>query len=90
MTYRIRIPKLNLTAPPYKLRSEKETEELLHRYKVIARKHQIQDIKNDLKNCQHWNMETYCQADRRKELFRLGREYMARKVMHRFTKVGNY
>ena len=80
MTYRIRIPKLNLTAPPYKLRSEKETEELLHRYKVIARKHQIQDIKNDISNCSPWNMETYCQADRRKELLKIGKEYLLAKI----------
>ena len=76
MTYRIRIPKLNLTAPPYRLKSEKEMSEIIHRTKVIARKHQIQDIKNDLKNCQPWNMETYCQSDRRKELLKLGKEYL--------------
>ena len=72
----IRIPKLNLTAPPYRLKSEKEMSEIIHKAKVIARKHQIADLKNDLKNCQPWNMETYCQADRRKELLKLGKEYL--------------
>lgn len=76
MTYRIKIPKLNLTAPPYRLKSELEMEMIINKAKAIARKHQIQDIKNDIANCSPWNMETYCQADRRRELFKLGRDYL--------------
>lgn len=36
---------LKARTPEYRLRSEKETEELLHKYKVIARKQQIEQMK---------------------------------------------
>ncbi len=46
----MRITTLKLKIPKFKPRSERETEEMLHRYKVIDRKRQIALIKLDVEN----------------------------------------
>ena len=44
----IKIKSLKLNIPEFRQRSERETEEMLHKYRVIARKKQIEMIKDEL------------------------------------------
>lgn len=58
--------------PQFKLRSGRETEELLHRYKVIARKRQIMLLKLDAEYpIEPWNISSYMFPKRRANLWKL-------------------
>ncbi len=71
------LKKLNLQAPPFKARSEKETEELLHKYRVLARKEQILMVKLDNEiPWKPYDMLTYTNKESRKKLFEIGRLYL--------------
>lgn len=58
--------------PQFKLRSERETEELLHSARVVARKRQILLLKLDAEYpIEPWNMSTYMHSGRRINLWKL-------------------
>ena len=63
---------LKAHTPAFKLRTERETEELLHKYRVIARKRQIALVKLDAEiPFQPWNILTYTEPKRRREFFKI-------------------
>lgn len=68
----MRIKTLKLNKLPFKLRSEFETETLLHRYKVLARKRQIEMYKLDNNiEIQAGNIMQYTSSERRRDLFKV-------------------
>lgn len=68
----IRIKKLKLEAPPFKLRSEFETEKLLAKWRAVARKRQIQSL-IDEKDIPIYPADilTYTVKERRQKLFKV-------------------
>lgn len=71
------IKKLNVNIPSFRQRTEKETEEMLHKYRVLARKKQIQLVKLDSEYpFQPWSMSTYTNPERRIHLLKVIWEYL--------------
>lgn len=67
----IRIKKLDIEIPPFKERTELETEMLLHKHKVLERKHQIELVKLDNEiPLRTFNLKEYRTPKSRMELFK--------------------
>ena len=68
-TYKIKIPRLKLSAPPFKPRSEFETEKLLNLYKAVARRRRIDLMIDDLNiNQEPYNLSSYTNKEKRKSI----------------------
>ena len=68
---------LKARTPAFRLRSEFETEKIIHRHNVRARKVQIELVKLDNEHpWQPYNFETYAVASRRTHFFKVMSAYL--------------
>lgn len=71
------IPHLKLNIAPFKTKSEREMQEIIHKNQVIARKRQIQLMKDDLEiPLQPLQMSQYTTPERRSDIIKVGINYL--------------
>lgn len=78
----IKIKPIHLIAPTFKTRGEVETEQLLHKYRVLARKKQIEMMKLDSEYpWEPGNLLTYTHSERRSHFLKVVGEMIKNSVL---------